>query len=513
MLQRLIVPLAVSLFTLACQGALPEGPAQPGGVLAVNVEQLQGGLRTAELLPAVLEVGMHGQTVALIQLNGLPPEGSYALALPHDVPTELRLRLRAAEGAVEAEARLGVQADAAQIVLITPSLVRGAGLDVRAETFQLLPDTELAVDFVARSRAAQTVAPAPDEPARAVGAILRDPQVAAVTPFSELPSPVDALGALVPAPRPTSALAPSPATKLHTPPAAPRPALTPPGSRIPPPNEAEEEEEKEEPPASDPALPEHLFLSYYSYCSCGKPVRHHPYTATLADGTTIRGRTDLFGMIVLRLDQPVKRLDYGRGQRPRPRTYVFERGSEATHRAVLAALESADFQVQLTALLDLRREPLEAARPRLIAMLEAPEQHRWLNAAVTLGFYRGNEELVASHLARLRDPGQDQIKETLILGALRHPMAARALLDELEQPRADLRQMAAWALGMLSHGRAFAPLRALLSDPVPAVRAEAALALGRLRSMTALGTLLDLQADPEPEVAERATEALDVLLY
>lgn len=222
-------------------------------------------------------------------------------------------------------------------------------------------------------------------------------------------------------------------------------------------------------------------------------------------------RSDRFGMVLVR-GAGEATIDFGKSQRPRSRSYRFEPGAPGTHRAMVQALSEADTNIRLTALLDLRREPVPEAREVLEALLDDETLAIWLNAATTLSLYDGIERVVAERVERLRR-GEDPARQIVILGGLRHPAAVPALVERLSSPDAELRARAAWALGFIGAATAIEELERLTGDASAEVRAEAALAIGRIGGYGSIPVLEGLASDDSAAVAFRAQEAVNLSTF
>ena len=255
-------------------------------------------------------------------------------------------------------------------------------------------------------------------------------------------------------------------------------------------------------------------MRYYSYCTCGKPVTNRAYTLsgrTLAgEPVQLRGHTDFFGMLLAR-DIAEAGVDYGVGQRARKRSYDYVAGTEQTRHKVLGALNHPDPNDTLTALLDLRIDPLPGAKQQLIALLDKDNEVVWRNAAVTLSYYEDISPVVEHFIGRMNDRGANTERVAFILGALRRPAAIAPLSDALKSDNAALRRVAAWSLGFIAHDDGRAVLAGHADDPNPAVRAEVALALGRIGGAESLDVLEDMQNDADPTVVRRARMAIERL--
>ncbi len=226
---------------------------------------------------------------------------------------------------------------------------------------------------------------------------------------------------------------------------------------------------EEEAPAAAPKAPVMApkgasasdLIAYYSYCTCGRPVVNHAYRLTAPDWRELRGVTDRFGMILVQ-ELETARVDYGASMRPRSRSYTLGSNADDARRDILNALSgehsSARARVndQLTALLDLRRIPLEEARSILVGMLDHGNSVIWRNAAVTLSYYGSLDEVVAHHTERLARAdvagnADDALRHLTIVGALRDPASVSVLSGWLTHEDAMMRQVAAYSLGFIGH--------------------------------------------------------------
>lgn len=99
-----------------------------------------------------------------------------------------------------------------------------------------------------------------------------------------------------------------------------------------------------------------------------------------------------------------------------------------------------------------------------------------------------------------------------LLGHIRHPTAAEALLAALGSADAATRAAAAVGLGYAKQRRTVPRLVAALEDPAPAVRAAAAWALGEIDDPQATPHLIQLlQRDRDPAVRRAAAWALGAM--
>lgn len=305
-----------------------------------------------------------------------------------------------------------------------------------------------------------------DAPLVRVAAMLADPQLSVVTPVTVNRAGVDGIGPLV-AWQPT------------------RETLRP-------------------PPLVVPAL-----IRLYTYCTCGKPVPRRHFTLRTRAGEELQGRTDAFGLVHVR-GAELASINYGRGQRKRKRAYAFHRGESESRANILRAIESSDPNEALTGLLDLRNEPLPAARKRLHRLLDHPNEVLWRNAGIALSHYDDLREEIAGRV-RLLNRGIDAPRQLFLLGALRRPAGIGAVMSRIQHPTAQVRRMAAWALGFIGHRDGVSGVRQLLTDEDASVRAAAALALGRCGDSAGIEALETMQEDPNPEVQRRAAEGITLL--
>ena len=95
-----------------------------------------------------------------------------------------------------------------------------------------------------------------------------------------------------------------------------------------------------------------------------------------------------------------------------------------------------------------------------------------------------------------------------VLGVLKDPGSAAALLDLVHDPKAEVRGAAARALGLLKSGMAVQPLINLLNDGSADVRLEAVRALAVLQAPKAVPALIPLLSDKDRYVAGAAYDAL-----
>lgn len=507
---------------LGCEAGAPvDGGDGDRAVLAVDLEPLSAPLREAGRLPTAVDVALDGVVSASATLpapHGLLP-GHVAVAVVAERPLELVVRATYADGTTEATEPVVLQAGADEVLRV-PVRLDGA-LALGAATRVALPlGTRLLVE---RGEAAE------ERTGRAgpLGRLLADPSVTAVTPYTEAPSPADELGALIPGERPAEeapaeALGPAPArASAEAAPAAVAPTAATPtaATRATTPAEAARGD------AAKPRIvswrllrvtmggapqPGEL-LYYYSYCSCGRPAPDRPYTIAFPDGRTLEGRTDPYGLVVVARGADGA-LDFGPTMRARPRAYAFAAGDPATHAAMLDALSSTDANTVLTALLDLRAEPLPEAREALVGLLDHAELALRLNAALALAAQPGAdlEPVVARVAAKV---AADPTTMLPVLGALRQPAGVRTALAHLEADDPQVRAAAAWALGMMGDPRALAPLEWALTDEDAAVRAQAALAVGRIGSYGSLDALEGMLADTSGDVVGRVREAMALATF
>ena len=358
-------------------------------------------------------------------------------------------------------------------------------------------DCGATVDYVDTTRAQAWLARVGEQPVAALAAVLRDPQVLVLTPASPQASVVDTIGPLV-AWRSLGSVAvvetgdevrspTTPTVAAATAPSVGTSAFTIAGQVVP------------------------SFMRYYSFCRCGRAVVDHTFQFTGADGRRLDGRTDRFGMVMVP-HGGAGQIQYGPRQRKRTRSYSFVPGEPSSRLSVLAALQSTDPNDVLTALLDLRQEPLPAARDRLIALLAHGNPVVWRNAAMTLSFYPG---AAIDTIPSLADGGfgdRDRERAMIISGAIRHPAAIASLAEVLSSGTAKERAVAAWGLGFIAHRRALPALLDAVADPDAQVRAEVALAIGRVGGSGAMEALETLLADLHTQVVARAQQSVAMLL-
>ena len=396
-----------------------------------------------------------------------------------------------------------------------PTLV----MEVQSES-QLTEDDGAAVDYTATNRAQARVQRFGAHPAATVLAILRDPNVAVVTPELAAPSSAQHIGPLVafhPVNEDRSAVRQADAAHHNT--TSRAATATQPTLRKPSEAGVDVDRSKERrestvtiaPPTTAANSAIAAFIYYYSYCTCGKPVVNRAYTLTAKDGAgepvLLKGHTDFFGMVHAR-DITDASLNFGAGQRQRQRSYNFVAGTEQSRHDVLTALAHPDPNEVLTALLDLRRQPLPSAKAKLIELLGSDNEVAWRNAAVTLSFYEDVDALVTKHSEALRSGTTGAERSTYILGALRRSAALPSLHISLQSNNAALRRVGAWAVGFIAAEAGIELLAPLANDPNAMVRAEVALALGRIGNKHALEVLEQLLGDDDPKVEQRAQQAI-----
>ena len=491
----LVLVLALVAYTCSEQG---RGGVQPGGdveigLLALDLEPMAADLRAETRLPTTLTIRLDGEVAGRVTLpepEGLLP-GHATIPLAADRPVELTVRALYADGSEASSEGVEIRVGKGELLRL-PVLVGVRRLILAdAERFTLPEEANLAVTFRDQLREPAVLGELPAEVARAITSVLRDPQTESVAPFTARPSRTDEIGPLV-------GIDPVQAAATATPEPARLPAPeAPPTFEVSKASPSEVEvvvSVPQRPPA--PAPPEDDpapstagdFLYYYSFCDCGKPVPDKPYTLTTRDGHAYEGRTDRFGMVLLAgVDRATSEIDFGRAMKPRTRSYVFDRSSPATHAAMLAELGSEIVNDQLTALLDLRRLPLEDAREILVALLDHPNPVTYLNAAVTLSYYPSIADVVSARASVLEVASDSPTieRELTILGALRHPAAVPRLAGWLVHQDPALRSLAAWGLGFNASRAAMKPLEGALKETNPEVLAEVQAALMRVDDFAA----------------------------
>lgn len=453
-------------------------------LLALDLEPLAAPLRTSEQLPTALEVRLDDVSVARVALaapDGLL-DGHFATAIDAGSEVSLRVDALLADGSQLRGVERMVSGQADQVVRVAVTLAAdGESVETEAPSHHTLPaGTRLSVVFASAARRPVELAELGAERASAIMALLRDPQVAAVVPFTDAPSGADQVGPLVGAKASAAPVASDPATiaaPVHTAEAAVVEVGVPEVAAAP---------VVAEPPDTRPAAPIPASVRYYSYCTCAKPVAYADYTLTTTDGRVVQGRADRYGMVVLTRGD-VASIDFGETQRRRDRAYAWAPGDASMHYQLMSSLVSDGANDVLTALLDLRDERLDEAYPALLDLLEHEELSLWLNAAVTLSYY-DIDEVVADTLAQLAADSGDAEKLVMMLGAFRRPAAVPALLELLENSAdRDLQARVAWALGFIASPEAAAALReAAIHSPSPITRDEAVHALGRIEGNPSL---------------------------
>jgi|GEM_PF-2498581 len=460
------------------------------------------------------ELLIDGKRVARIEVpsDGAMFEGHAAWQVPpgQDVTVEVELVGR---GQHVRSKPLTVRADADSVIQVKASRGEDGKLNVAVENVaQLATEDGASVDY-AKTNLPQARLPSLGAgPARALFAMLRDPQVAVVTPEAAHPDPQNHVGPLV-------AFAPIREVEQRRKPTTERPApeATTQATRAAVEQRKPHETEADSPAATpSKAVPAHI--RYYSYCTCGKPVTNRYYLLSgerAGEPIRVSGHTDWFGMLLVR-DVDSASAFFGKGQRARKRHYNFVPGTEKTRHNILDALKHADPNDILTALLDLRTEPVPAAKDALVAMLDRDNEVIWRNAAVTLSYFDDVDDIVARYVAELSQLGPNTEKAAFILGALRRPSALAALDIALKSENAELRRIGAWSVGFIAHEAGRSLLVNMLADPNPQVRAEIALALGRIGPRDAAGNNVDetlealeaLMGDADRSVMQRAEEAV-----
>ncbi len=349
------------------------------------------------------------------------------------------------------------------------------------------------VDYATGERAQAWLPRLGDRPVAALASILADPQIAVLTPTATNGSEAGAIGPLVAWRSDNATISEAAAT-----------------------SEATSEDQGAAQGHAATLLgqpmdrPVQAYLRYYSHCSCGRAAVGKAFQLNTADGRRLEGQTDRFGMVMVP-GVAQAGVNFGPSQHERKRKYAFIAGEPETRDAILNALEAADPNDVLTALLDLQAQPLPAARPRLLELLQHDNPVVWRNAAVTLSRYPDG---ALAGLEALGPPPQGEaglLRHLTIHGALRHPEAVNWLSRQLSEGSPAARAVSAWGIGFIGHARGLTVLERAASDSDPAVRAEVALALGRVGSTSALETLETLMGDAEASVASRAAEAVRLL--
>ncbi len=373
-------------------------------------------------------------------------------------------------------------------------------LELAARTrVRVTQDSGATVDYVDTARGQAWLARVGNKPVAALAAVLRDPQVSVLTPASPQASAVDTIGPLV-AWRSVETVATTVAAQSSEGVSARAASAVSP--RRPSVGTSAYTIAGEVVPA---------FMRYYSFCRCGRAVVDHTFKFTGADGRWLEGRTDRFGMVMVP-HGGAGQVQYGPRQRKRTRSYSFVPGEPASRLSVLAALQSTDPNEMLTALLDLRQEPLAAARDRLVALLGHGNPVVWRNAAMTLSFYPGAAIDTIPSLASGGFGDGDRERSMIISGAIRHPAAIASLAEVLSIGTVNERVIAAWGLGFIGHRRALPALLDAVTDPDARVRAEVAIAIGRVGGGEAMEALETLLGDLDTKVVARAQQAVAMLL-
>ena len=508
---------AVALLLATCQpsdeyvnaSASPENPAIRA-LLAFDFDDALGpqssaapGITTS---PTGAELHIDGRPVAFVAFNRdevLQGRAAWSIAAGTMVKVEIEL-----VGTREhvRSAPLDVTADADAVVRLKVRRSEDGRVTVQRETDSAVyDDTGATVDYRKADAPQAWLARLGSTPAAALAAMLRDPQVAA-----DSIGPLVAFAALNDGSSTVTSTSGSRVATANigaddgtsTPPVTDEPRTATGGGLAKPALASADV-------ASAKVVP--AFVRYYSYCSCGKPVVDRAFDVRATDAAgkpiAITGHTDWFGMLLARNTTDAK-VSFGAGQRERKRSYAFVGGTEQTRHDVLAALSHPDPNETLTALLDLRSEPLPSAKDKLIELLAKDNEVVWRNAAVTLSYYADIEAVVDRHIAEFAARGHDTERVAFILGALRHPRALPTLADGLLSKNAALRRVCAWSIGFVAHPAGRALLLEHADDMNPEVREQVALGLGRIGGDESLETLEQLQGDADPKVAMRAKDAI-----
>ncbi len=450
-----LIALAVSMPGLTCD-QVPASPTEgaPGALVALDLEPLILDLERGGCGEASLQIGDAPPLSLPVRPSGL--EAHAAVPAPADGALSLRLTTAACgDHARTAPVELAAQA-------VTPARPRLDADTLRltsAAPVALPADARFAVTWADPTRAPADVPATPARAGEALAALLADPAVASVAPFTARASAADRLGAL----------------------AAPRAAVRAPAPRPPAMWLDLDPDAAAEAPRRPAAAVVPAFLYYFSYCDCARPAPGRAFSATLADGRVLTGRTDRFGMIVLPgVEDDDVAIDMGPGSRERARAYPFAPDAPGFEAAVLEALASADPNERLTALLDLRARPLPAAVPALEALLEHPDVAAWLNAAVTLSRHPEAADLARRWAPAAWQSGADVARVAAILGGLRQPTSVPVLAGLLQEGPPEARPVAAWALGVIASPEGRPALEAALRSGDAALADEARLALERV---------------------------------
>jgi hypothetical protein len=525
MFKRSLVLFSVVFLAMACNpsGGTSNAYDMEVGLLALDFSPMAEPLRSSDQLPTHVWIHLDDVAVATVVLgqpHGLL-EGHAALPVAAGTPVDVHIRARFADGTESLSRARVINIVSNGIVRIpvkvSPALQLHWGVE---EVFSLPDNTQLSVYFAERLRQPLTLSDSANSPTRAIAAILRDPQVASVAPFTVAPSRVDEIGSLValtPVSADAAVLAPEPATPAQPTPAA----ITLVSLEIT--NAVDETPASEGEAGSSNAASAVDFISYYSYCTCGRSVVNHAYRLRAIDGRELDGQTDRFGMVLVRNVKHAQ-VDYGPEMKDRTRSYEFVADSQKMHTYILSALtleqgpSKARINEHLTALLDLRRMPLEEARGDLVAKLDHPNPVIWRNAAVTLSYYADIDDVVQYHAERLASPevkrdSEAVLRHLTILGALRNAAAVPVISAWLTHTNTAVRQVAVYGLGFIGHTSSLQALHALADDADPVVRAEVALALGRIGSDSSLQVLDTLRSDAVDAVVQRADEAIFLLTF
>ncbi len=443
-----------------------------GGAEALGLLVLRPDLADAQAQAARLTLRVDGVVAASVATGpGAPTlEGSVVVPV---AAGEHRVRLEVATLAGVRQVEAVVDVSAGTVVVV--------GSDPGAAMLQVEPALRLGDDTIAsidRSAAGATQAVSPPLGPAAVPkivALLADPGVAVVTPLAplaaeEVDPALDALGPLVAAATPQAPGGIAAAS------------------------------------AADSA--------YYSYCSCGRPVPDRDLTLRTKGGDALALRTDRHGLTLLRGDV-IDSIDYGQGQRPRPRGYDYTIGDGGSRDAARAALRSGVPGEMLTAIMDFANDPGAGAEAELLAHLDHPDPVVYHAAALALGKLAAVDAAVAQAVEReiglraaLLGEGYDVLRQIFVLGAMRRPSALPALVEATQSGAVEVRAEATWALGFLATDAALPALSSLAADPDVAVRVDAAIALARSRQPGAKQALERLASDPDGGVAALAAAGL-----
>ncbi|MFQ5700799.1 MAG: HEAT repeat domain-containing protein [Acidobacteriota bacterium] len=182
-------------------------------------------------------------------------------------------------------------------------------------------------------------------------------------------------------------------------------------------------------------------------------------------------------------------------------------GSEKATSALIEHMDDPVKEVRVRIARALGRIGTEEALDHLVEALA--DAGRWSAIRVAAILIKAGEPAVQSLLRAYASlPFHARISAIDIFGRIRSLRAVPLLTDLLQDPEADIRARAAFALGSIGDPNSCPVLLRALGDESWAVRAMAAKALGRLKLEECVPRLCDALADPQWWVRVNAAEAL-----